>query len=543
LTPQEDREPDEFEIAAANKQADQDARISQRKVMSGFLEKQADLPVTIDGKDLPEPIASWEDGEKRGYLSAPVVDALRREGMEKPSKIQTYAIPIIAHNNRHFDLVAMATTGSGKTFAFVIPVVAGLLKQGIIARPYFAGAMAQGSPVAVFLSPTRELALQTHKEVEGLIRGQKPQLNAMVLYGGENITLQIQPIHEKNVDILSATPGRLVDIIDTGKMSLMYAQTLVLDEADQMLNLGMDQFVAEILTGRDLPDKGSRQTLLFSATFPKAIKDLCAFVTRDGIHHAEIKVGKYDGDSGGSCKNISQIVRQVWTEDERQKYLVQDLQQHWATQEGQVVIFSNRIVQATTVHNALRSRYGALVGHLHGRQDQKTREDVVDRFRRKEYKLLVATNIASRGLDFPDIRLVINYDFPKDLDSYTHRIGRTGRGGQKGVAVTYFEEKKDAERAGDYVKFLELNSQTVPQWLRDMVLTKDELVQRARRVNIPCKYYAMGRCSYPDCAYMHIDDPRAGKSRGKGKGGDYRGRDDRRDRDRDRSDRGGRDRW
>jgi len=436
--------------------------------MSQLMDIQVDDPVEVEGKDCPPPLSCWEDAVVAGYMPAKVKQLLEREGIQKPSAIQRYAVPIIAHKNRFFDIIAMASTGSGKTFAFVIPIVSSMVIQGVMPRPFFPGQMAQGQPIALALAPTRELAIQTQKEVSCLIA--HTDLHCIAMYGGEALNAQVRQLQERQVDIISATPGRLLDAVDHGKLSFMFVQTVVLDEADQMISLGLVDTVSQLLTGRDLPEKENRQTLLFSATFPPKIQELCKSIIRPEPHSVTIRIGKYNQDQGGSTKNITQIVRKVPEGMLRMKQLFQDLQDHWwngGNPIGQVIIFTNTRAASFTVAQQLTAHMGVTVCHLHGKLSMEERFEVFEAFRKREFQVLTATNVASRGLDFPDIKAVIQYDLANDVETYTHRIGRTGRGGQTGVAISYMDTK-EVEIAGPLMEFLQLNEQEIPPFLQPM---------------------------------------------------------------------------
>lgn len=489
-------------------------RADMRRANASTMLKIDDLPVKREPEGLPEPIGDWQDACDRKYLNDSLVATLRAAGLDKPTAIQRHAIPIIAHEFGKYDLIASAQTGSGKTFAFVIPTIARLVLQGTIPRPFFPGAMAQGCPLLLMLSPTRELAQQTAKEIEVLTKGSK--LVNMCVFGGESQKVQIQKIAEGQIDILCATPGRLIDLIDCSKLSLSFVQCVVLDEADQMLDLGLEIMCAEILTGRDMPDPNSgRQTLLFSATMPQKIRDLCPKILREK-RIANITVGHYGDNQGGSCSSIKQIVKLVPDENSRIPELIDDLHRLWMRtgnpgQRGKVVIFTNQRIQAGHLATALVKQAGITCAHLHGKLEQQLREEMVEKFRTGKCEVLVATNVAARGLDFADIALVVQFNMPGTIDVYTHRIGRTGRAGQVGCSLTYIGHK-DRHLYEKLVHCLQMNKQEVPDFL------------------------------LPRTSGSGRDNKGSGKGyRGSGKdsyGGRDRGGD--RDRDRDRGDRGDR---
>merc|ERR1719316_2070840 len=323
------------------------ARADKRRENTNALLGLKSQPVKVTG-DAPEHMEEWAEGVQRKILHDSVKTALEQEGLATPTQIQKYAIPIIL-SPKKVDLLASAQTGSGKTFAFVIPLV-NIVAKGVIMRPYFPGAASQASPVSLVLSPTRELAIQTAKEAMGLVKNIKQDVNVMAIYGGESMPQQLKPIEKKNVDILSATPGRLVDAIDHGKVTLMFTQICVLDEADKMMEQGMAEHLNEIMTGRDLPEKGQRQTLLFSATFPPQVKEVCDRVLRSGDGCIRIQVGEYREDKGGSTAKIKQWFRQMRDDDEKVRACIDDVQRYAPKK---VIIFSNRIKHAVQLGNDL----------------------------------------------------------------------------------------------------------------------------------------------------------------------------------------------
>ncbi|CAE7639823.1 DED1 [Symbiodinium sp. CCMP2592] len=445
-------------------------RADQRRGNEAALSNIDDLPVSREPENLPAPVCSWREAVDRKLLNASLVQKLHASGLKRPTLIQRHAIPIIGHAD-HWDLVAQAQTGSGKTFAFVIPTIARLVLRGCPARPFFAGPTAQACPVVLVLSPTRELAIQTCTEMEVLTKGTK--LSQMSIYGGETVKETVKRLENAPVDIVCATPGRLIQLLDETKLSLAYVQTVILDEADQMLEQRLEIMCADILVGRDMSEPSSgRQTLLFSATIPQKIRDMCPQILRTA-RTGHLTIGHYAEDKGGSCESIKQVLR--WSPDDKQRIgeLIADLRKHWDRSKGRVVIFSNMRITADNLAHQLK-REGMTCRHLHGKLDQEVREKVFDGFRRGEFDILVATNVASRGLDFPDVSLVVQFNLPEDIDVYTHRVGRTGRIGQVGLAMAYMGPK-DKKVASKLVEFLELNKQEVPDFLREFALRVETL--------------------------------------------------------------------
>lgn len=438
-----------------------------------LLYNHEELPVKLNGLSQFEgPIQTWEEAAARGCISPAVFQAVGAMQLQRPTLIQRYALPLICRIN--CDLLAQAQTGSGKTFAFVLPIVSRLLANPPVARPFFPGSMAQASPIALLMSPTRELAIQTCQVTAALLQHAQSSMTVMTLYGGETLSMQIKPIEKQNQDIICATPGRLLDAIDQGKVSLSFTTTIVLDEADQMLDLavGLEGTVMQVVDGRDLPRNDDRQTLLFSATMPDFQTRQFHAVLRSPPNRLKLRVGHYTEDEkGGSCQHIEQTLIRVVDMDDRWQRMGRDIMEFWGRtkqqREGKGIVFTNRIVMANQMEATLR-RCGISSGQLHGKQTQEMREDVVKRFRAGEYEMLVASNVASRGLDFPDIRIVVQFELPKTVEIYTHRVGRTGRNGQSGMALAYFWDAVDKRLAKPMSEFLRLNSQLVPSWLDEM---------------------------------------------------------------------------
>eukprot|EP00927_Polykrikos_kofoidii_P086240 TRINITY_DN9602_c0_g1_i1.p1 TRINITY_DN9602_c0_g1~~TRINITY_DN9602_c0_g1_i1.p1 ORF type:complete len:788 (+),score=130.47 TRINITY_DN9602_c0_g1_i1:97-2460(+) len=461
-----------------------DHRADMRKANQSALESIDELPVKREPEGLPEPIKNWQEAVGRGMLNKSLYDKLVAAGLKRPTVIQKHALPIISHQSGHHDMIALAQTGSGKTFAFVIPTVARLVMQGAMPRPFFPG-KSPGCPLILALSPTRELAMQTFKEIEVLSKG--TSLSQTCIYGGESLKFQQQRIEKAQIDILCATPGRLIDLIDASKISLSFIQSVVLDEADQMFEQSLEIMCAEILTGRDMPDpKSGRQTLLFSATMPPKIRELCPRILRqDRI--ANLTIGHYGSEHGGSCASIKQIIRWVPDESTRMAVVLEDLKCYWmsgggmtaAGKKGRVVVFTNQRLQAGVLSNHLMAG-GVSNVHLHGKLEQHVREEVFEKFRRGQADVLVATNVASRGLDFADISLVVQYNMPQTIDIYTHRIGRTGRVGQVGCALAYMGPK-DRRIQDKLVDFLRLNNQEIPDFLRPRGMQPRRSRSRSRK--------------------------------------------------------------
>ncbi|WP_025728650.1 DEAD/DEAH box helicase [Heyndrickxia ginsengihumi] len=329
---------------------------------------------------------------------------LREIGIVQPTPIQEQAIPFVLSGK---DVIAQAQTGTGKTFAFILP----LLQQLDLNANYVQ---------ALIIAPTRELALQITEETEKLITDRNV-IRVLALYGGQDVEKQLKKL-QKNVQLIIGTPGRLLDHIRRGTIDLSRLSSLVLDEADQMLHIGFLNEVEMIM--KETPRM--RQTLLFSATMPNEVQQLAKKYMRTP---ATIQVE----ETQKPADNVKQ--RAIHTTDRaKQSTLMKLIDMH---KPFLAIIFCRTKRRVSKLNDVLKA-HKFLVDELHGDLSQAKREQVMKRFRDAELQLLVATDVAARGLDVEGVTHVFNYDIPQDAESYVHRIGRTGRGGMKGVAITFY---------------------------------------------------------------------------------------------------------
>ena len=337
-------------------------------------------------------------------LSDELLRSVTESGYDDPTPIQRQAIPSVLMGR---DIIGIAQTGTGKTASFVLPMI-DILSQG------------RGRarmPRSLILEPTRELAAQVAENFEKY--GKHHKLNMALLIGGTNMTDQIKLL-EKGVDVLIATPGRLMDLFGRGKILLTGCNLLVIDEADRMLDMGFIPDIEEICT--KLP--ANRQTLLFSATMPGPIKKLAdKFLTSPKT----IEVAR----PATANASIDQRIVRV---DARKK---KDALERLLRAEGvnTAIIFSNRKTTVRELATSLK-RDGFRSGQIHGDMEQPERIKELDRFKAGEINILVASDVAARGLDIKGVSHVFNYDVPWQPDDYIHRIGRTGRAGATGIAIT-----------------------------------------------------------------------------------------------------------
>ena len=337
-------------------------------------------------------------------LDDAMTEATQRVGYEHPTDIQQRTIPLLLGGQ---DVMGQAKTGTGKTAAFALPIIQTLTGT-------------EGGPAAIVLTPTRELAVQVAGEIDDL-SSQVKGFSVLAVYGGASIGPQISKL-EKGVTLVVGTPGRVMDLMRRGELGLDGIRTVVLDEADRMLDMG---FVADIEWILERTPK-ERQTLLFSATMPGEIRALANRYMRDPVY---IRVSTDDDLTVDATEQIYLRVgrrNKIWA---LSRLLDED-------DPELTIVFCNTKVAVDMVSRRLKE-VGYSVGELHGDLRQTKRERVLDKFRESKVRILVASDVAARGLDIEDTSLVVNYDIPEDPESYVHRIGRTSRMGRKGKAVTF----------------------------------------------------------------------------------------------------------
>ncbi|MBN1268196.1 MAG: DEAD/DEAH box helicase [Kiritimatiellae bacterium] len=315
------------------------------------------------------------------------------------------------------DAGGRAQTGTGKTAAFLITIFTHLLRKPLGQRP-------PGSPRALILAPTRELCMQIHREAEEI--GRYAAFKNMAVFGGMDYDKQRQTLKQNVIDVMVATPGRLLDFKGQRCLHLDKVEILVIDEADRMLDMGFIPAVREIVHGT--PPKAQRQTMLFSATLTPEVTRLCAQWTRDPVL-VEIEPEQVAAES------VDQIVY-ITTTDEKFPVLYNILRRNPDTP---VLIFTNRRDQARDLSDKLRA-YGIACAQMTGDVPQEKRMKTLENFKTGRVKVLVATDVAGRGLHVEDISHVINYNLPVEPEDYVHRIGRTGRAGARGTSVSFASE-------------------------------------------------------------------------------------------------------
>jgi ATP-dependent RNA helicase RhlE len=340
-------------------------------------------------------------------LIKPILDALTQEGYEKPTPIQSQAIPHLLEGK---DLLGTAQTGTGKTAAFAIPILQNLHHKNTKNHQI----------KALILTPTRELAIQIEESFKAY--GRHLPLKTLVIFGGVKQGAQEQAI-KKGVDILVATPGRLLDFINQGIISLRNLEIFVLDEADRMLDMGFVHDVKRVV--KLLPQK--RQTLFFSATFPKEIQELANSMLRNPV---KVEVAPVSS----TADTINQSIYFV-EKDDKLDLLIHILQDEKL---DQVLVFARTKHGSDKIARKLnQTRISAEA--IHGNKSQNARQTALSNFKNKKTRVLVATDIAARGIDIDDLKYVINFELSDVSETYVHRIGRTGRAGAEGTSISFVD--------------------------------------------------------------------------------------------------------
>jgi ATP-dependent RNA helicase RhlE len=372
-------------------------------------------------------------------------------GYKKPTDIQYKAIPNILKGE---DVLAIAQTGTGKTAAFAIPILHILEERKQTKRP--------DGIKCLILAPTHELAQQIYEVFKTL--GNNTRVVSYCIHGGVDQEPQIEQL-DKGVDVLIATPGRMFDLVSQGALNLKRVEILVLDEADHMLDLGFVKDISDLM--RHLPKK--RQTLFFSATINESIKKLAySFVT----NAIRIQISPKDP----VAKNIEHGVAFVEMDDKR--FFLENVAK--SNIDKKILVFVRTKVRAERVKKAME-RCDVITDTIHSDKLQNEREETMKNFRSGSLKILVATDISARGIDIPNVDLVINYDLPESSENYVHRVGRTGRGNQKGQAVSFCSEEEKEQLAlieanlgkpiktmdisnNDYQQILDLTEEKSTDW-------------------------------------------------------------------------------
>ncbi|KAM9254201.1 putative ATP-dependent RNA helicase DDX4 isoform 4-T4 [Dugong dugon] len=409
-------------------------------------DKYDTILVEVSGHDAPPAILTFEEAN----LCQTLNNNIAKAGYTKLTPVQKYSIPIILAGR---DLMACAQTGSGKTAAFLLPILAHMMRDGITASRF----KELQEPECIIVAPTRELINQIYLEARKFSFG--TCVRAVVIYGGTQLGHSIRQIVQ-GCNVLCATPGRLMDIIGKEKIGLKQVKYLVLDEADRMLDMGFGPEMKKLISCPGMPSKEQRQTLMFSATFPEEIQRLAGEFLKSNYLFVAV------GQVGGACRDVQQTILQVGQYSKREK-LVEILRN---IGDERTMVFVETKKKADFIATFLCQEKISTTS-IHGDREQREREQALGDFRCGKCPVLVATSVAARGLDIENVQHVINFDLPSAIDEYVHRIGRTGRCGNTGRAVSFFDPESDSHIAQPLVKVLSDAQQDVPAWLEEIAFS------------------------------------------------------------------------
>mmetsp|Transcript_84199 Transcript_84199/g.132989 ORF Transcript_84199/g.132989 Transcript_84199/m.132989 type:complete len:633 (+) Transcript_84199:29-1927(+) len=388
---------------------------------------------------------------------------VRKVGYTKPTPVQKHALPCGLVGR---DIMCCAQTGSGKTAAFLLPIIGRMMKVhaspvGKLETP-FEGKCA---PDTLIMTPTRELCIQIHEEAMKFCH--RTPYRCCRVYGGEPTKIQLEDL-AKGCDLMVACPGRLADFIGREVITVEQVYILVLDEADRMLDMGFEKSIRSIVEENGMKPKEERQTMMFSATFPEE----CQRMAQDYLYDY-IWIGV--GIVGSAVESVSQRLEQVQTSEKFDK-LLEAVNNFFAEAQAseKIIVFVKTKATAKYLDEQLYGK-NLYSGSLHGDMDQSQRQDALQKFRSGEIRVMVATDVAARGLDIEKVSLVINYDMPDNVDTYVHRIGRSGRIGNRGAAITFCSVDGYRGSLEDINLMKKLHGiirdakSTVPDWLEAIV--------------------------------------------------------------------------
>lgn len=465
--PDDDEFADRPDVAPRNLNYENTLYGSIKENTTGInFDKYGDIPIEVSGNDVPKMVDSFSESD----LDKLALFNINLSGYTVPTPVQKYSTSII-HARR--DLMACAQTGSGKTAAFLVPILSLNFKLGTD-REFLAARKASLAPspnnrhsrvvrpVTVILAPTRELAIQIYQEARKF--SYRSWVRPCVVYGGQNIYDQIKDL-DRGCDMLVATPGRLIDHVNRGKVSLDLVKFLVLDEADKMLDMGFEPQIRRIAQKENMPPTGVRQTLMFSATFPPNIQNLAKEFLNDYVF---LTVGRV----GSTSEDIRQTILPIGQMDKCSSLLniiKSDISEN--NEPGKkpklTLCFVETKRSAENICSFLIDN-GIPATSIHGDRCQDERRYALNSFRSGRTPVLVATAVASRGLDIPNVSHVINFDLPADIDDYVHRIGRTGRAGNTGRATAFFDVEHDRPLSKSLIQLLREARQDCPAWLETL---------------------------------------------------------------------------
>ncbi|OXV06342.1 hypothetical protein Egran_05892 [Elaphomyces granulatus] len=393
--------------------------------------------ITVQGKNVPRPVETFDEAGFPQY----VLTEVKAQGFDRPTAIQSQGWPMALSGR---DVVGIAETGSGKTLTYCLPAIVHINAQPLLSPG--------DGPIVLILAPTRELAVQIQTEISKF--GRSSRIRNTCVYGGVPKGPQIRDL-SRGVEVCIATPGRLIDMLEAGRTNLRRVTYLVLDEADRMLDMGFEPQIRKIVS-QIRPD---RQTCMWSATWPKEVRQLA----QDFLHdYIQVNIGSMDLSAN---HRITQVV-EVVSEFEKRDRMIKHLEKIMDNRNNKVLIFTGTKRVADDITRFLRQD-GWPALSIHGDKQQNERDWVLNEFKTGKSPIMVATDVASRGIDVRDISHVLNYDYPNNSEDYVHRIGRTGRAGAKGTAITFFTTD-NAKQARDLVTILNEAKQQIDPRLAEM---------------------------------------------------------------------------
>ncbi|XP_011695259.1 PREDICTED: DEAD-box ATP-dependent RNA helicase 20-like [Wasmannia auropunctata] len=408
-----------------------------KRTQDEIIKYHASKEITVKGNNTPFPIQAFEESNFPEY----VMNVIRQQGFAEPTAIQAQGWPIALSGR---DLVGIAQTGSGKTLAYMLPATVHINHQPRLSRG--------DGPIVLILAPTRELAQQIQTVARDF--GSSSCIRNTCIFGGSPKGPQARDL-ERGVEICIATPGRLIDFLEKGTTNMRRCTYLVLDEADRMLDMGFEPQIRKIIE-QIRPD---RQVLMWSATWPKEVQALAEDFLNDYI---QINIGSLNLAAN---HNIRQII-EICQEHEKEMKLSQLLREIGTERGSKMIIFVETKKKVDDITKAIK-REGWSAISIHGDKSQPERDYVLSEFRNGKTMILVATDVAARGLDVEDVKYVINFDYPNSSEDYIHRIGRTGRCQSAGTAYAYFTPN-NARQAKELIAVLEEAGQAINPQLADM---------------------------------------------------------------------------
>ncbi|GAB7363137.1 hypothetical protein MBLNU230_g3425t1 [Neophaeotheca triangularis] len=393
--------------------------------------------ISVQGQDVPKPVETFDEAGFPGY----VMNEVKAQGFPHPTPIQSQGWPMALSGR---DVVGIAETGSGKTLTYCLPAIVHINAQPLLAPG--------DGPIVLVLAPTRELAVQIQEEVSKF--GKSSRIRNTCVYGGVPKGGQIRDL-ARGVEVCIATPGRLIDMLESGKTNLRRVTYLVLDEADRMLDMGFEPQIRKIIN-QIRPD---RQTCMWSATWPKEVRQLASDYQSNFI---QVNIGSMELSAN---HRITQQVEVVSDFEKRDK-MIKHMERIMEDKNSKILVFTGTKRVADEITRFLRQD-GWPALSIHGDKQQNERDWVLNEFKTGKSPIMVATDVASRGIDVKNITHVFNYDYPNNSEDYIHRIGRTGRAGQNGTAITLFTTD-NSKQARDLVKVLQEAKQQIDPRLAEM---------------------------------------------------------------------------